>query len=81
MFAAGDGSKESYFQLAAGMEEGGPGRGMSPTEDMSESGKNMYVYSLKAEFIYNFVGGKWKDVYGFHNINCQVKCLAASSWL
>lgn len=43
MFAVGDGSKESYFQLVAGMWKGGTGRGMSPTEGMSESGKNMYV--------------------------------------
>ena len=49
MFAAGDGSKESYFQpVVWGRGEGGTGRGMSPTEDMSGSGENMYAYGLKA---------------------------------
>lgn len=47
MFAAGD-SQESYFQPVAGMEKEGTGRGMSPTEDMPESRKNMHAYSLKA---------------------------------
>lgn len=46
MFAFGDGSKESYFPLVAGMGEGAPGKGMSPTQGMSESGRSMFVYSL-----------------------------------
>lgn len=55
--------------------------GACPPEGMSESGKNMYVCCLKAELIYISVDGKWKDVYGFHNINCQMKGLTTSSWL
>lgn len=81
MFKAGDGSKESYF--SSGSRYGGAWhrKGLSSTEGKSESGKNMYVYSLKAEFMYNFVDGKWKDVYGFHNVRCQMKRLTTSSWL
>ena len=48
MFTAGDSSKNSYYHLVAGTGEGGTGRGMSPTEDASESGGNRYAYKLQA---------------------------------
>ena len=49
IFGAGDGSKESYFPPVEGMEEGGTGRGLSPTEHMSGSGENMFdSYNCKA---------------------------------
>lgn len=43
--------------------------------------KEHVCVQFKAEFMYNFVDGKWKDVYGFHNVHGQMKCLTISSWL
>lgn len=55
MFAAAEDSEESYLKTSGRTGEGDTGRVMFSVEDVSESRRNTYMYSLEAELTHNVI--------------------------